>query len=404
MRIRSLLSADIVVLSTIAALASAGCGNDTRGRRDGGGGGNRDAGGGETGAQCTDGIDNDADGVLDCDESSCFSDAACARDGGPRPDGGFAGCDAISFDAETALAPVDIVWIIDNSGSMGEETDLVQDNINDFVTTISGSGIDYHVIVITNPAAHGLMVPDPLGSDATRYQLVDFDVQSSHALSGMIDSFPMWSGFLRPSSILHFIHLTDDESDEMDDGEFFAGMTSLLGGRRFTSHAICSLPADATCPTPGFCPPLPMRGCSGPHGDAPATGQEYVDLAARTMGRQISICSSDWSVVFDSLLASIAIPMPIPCEFAIPEPPEGMELDRTRVNVVYTPGGGGAPITFPFVGTPDGAMCPPGADGWYYDDPETPTQIILCPSTCSRVDSDTTGSVDIALGCETLII
>ncbi|MDQ3031336.1 MAG: hypothetical protein M3Y87_02895 [Myxococcota bacterium] len=405
MHIRSLPSTKLVVLSMIVAVAAAGCGDDTRGRRDGGGAGSRDAGGtpgGETGAQCTDGIDNDADGISDCDESSCFADPACARDGGPRPDGGFAGCDAISFDAETALAPLDIIWIIDNSGSMDGEAEIIQNNLNSFVTSVESSGIeDYHVVVITRTGF--VSVPPPLGTDAARFRFVDYDVQSADALSDIIASYSMWSDFLRPSAVTHIVHVTDDESN-MSAGEFHSMFSGLLG-RSWTSHAIASPPGSThmMC-IPGFGCIGSSDGCTGPNGDAADNGDHYWSIAAMTGGQQISICTADWSAAFTTLLASIAIPMPIPCEFAIPEPPERMEFDRTRVNVVYTPGGGGAPITFPFVGTPDGAMCPPGADGWYYDDPETPTQIILCPSTCSRIDSDTTGSVDIALGCETLII
>lgn len=406
MRHRSLLSAGIGALSfALAAGMAAGCDDGGRGRRPDGGGTRTDGGGtpgGETGAQCTDGIDNDGDGISDCDEVSCFSEPACARDGGPRPDGGFAGCDAISFDAETALAPLDIIWIIDNSGSMDGEARIIQDNLNSFVSAIEASGIeDYRVVVITQSGF--VSVPPPLGTDATRFRFVSYNVQSSDALRHIVSSFPMWSDFIRPTAITHIVHVTDDESS-LSAGEFRSMFMPLLG-HSWVSHAIASPPGSThmMC-IPGFGCIGSSDGCSGPNGDAADNGDQYWSIASMTGGQQISICTADWSAAFTTLLASIAIPMPIPCEFAIPEPPEGMEFDRRRVNVVYNPGGGGAPITFPFVGTDDGAMCPPGADGWYYDDPLNPTQIILCPSTCSRVDSDTTGSVDIALGCETLII
>lgn len=403
MRLRSLLLKGCGVLSVIAAIASAGCGGDGPRRP---GTGDRDSGtgtpGGETGAQCTDGIDNDGDGVTDCDEASCGSVPACFRDAGPQPDSGFMGCDAIEFDAESGFAPLDIVWIIDNSGSMSGEARIIQDNLNSFARAVEMSGIeDYHVIVITQMGF--VSVPPPLGTDAARYRFVPYDVQSHDALSDLIASFPMWSDFLRPSAITHVVHVTDDESN-LDWMSFRSMFMSLLG-RSWTSHAIVSPPGSSSCPTPGFCPPFPMiDGCSGPNGDAADNGDHYWALAAATGGQQISICTPDWSAAFSTLLASIAVPTPLPCEYAIPDPPEGMTFDRRRVNVVYTPGGGGAPITFPFVGTPDGAMCPVGGDGWYYNDPDMPTQIILCPSTCSRVEADTTGSVDIALGCETLII
>ena len=88
------------------------------------------------------------------------------------------------------------------------------------------------------------------------------------------------------------------------------------------------------------------------------------------------------------------------CQYQIPLPTNGAP-DYSAVNVVYTPGGGG-PQTFPYVMTK--ANCPASGDGWYYDDPAHPTQIILCDSTCTEVQADAAGEVDITLGCSTVIL
>jgi hypothetical protein len=87
------------------------------------------------------------------------------------------------------------------------------------------------------------------------------------------------------------------------------------------------------------------------------------------------------------------------CNYSIPKPQSGTP-DYTKVNVQYTPGGG-APAYLPQVA--DKAQCPAGKDAWYYDDPKTPQQIILCDSTCTKVEADSTGEVDVVLGCETII-
>ena len=42
-------------------------------------------------------------------------------------------------------------------------------------------------------------------------------------------------------------------------------------------------------------------------------------------------------------------------------------------------------------------------DGWYYDDPISPSTLVLCPATCQRVGSDTQGTLDIILGCQTIV-
>jgi hypothetical protein len=88
------------------------------------------------------------------------------------------------------------------------------------------------------------------------------------------------------------------------------------------------------------------------------------------------------------------------CQYQIPMPVSGAP-DYGAVNVVYTPGSGG-PETFPYV--MNQASCPASGNGWYYDDPANPTQILLCPSTCSEVQADQAGEVDITLGCSTVIL
>jgi len=89
------------------------------------------------------------------------------------------------------------------------------------------------------------------------------------------------------------------------------------------------------------------------------------------------------------------------CTYQIPLPSNGDMPDFQAVNVVYTPGNGGSPETFPYVGSQ--AQCPATGNAWYYDNPTNPTQIILCSATCSTVEADTAGSVAIALGCATVI-
>ena len=105
--------------------------------------------------------------------------------------------------------------------------------------------------------------------------------------------------------------------------------------------------------------------------------------------------------MFNQLVMSIAVPMPVPCEFAIPEPPEGMTFIRNQVNVIFTPSGGTA-LTVPYAGAM--GMCGSGSLGWYYDDETNPTRIHLCPDACTSVSSDNGASVNIALGCTTQVI
>jgi hypothetical protein len=91
----------------------------------------------------------------------------------------------------------------------------------------------------------------------------------------------------------------------------------------------------------------------------------------------------------------------LPCTYQIPSPPRGMDENFDLVNVEFTPFEGAPVQTFPRVA--DAAACPADGDGWYYDDPAAPTQIILCPATCDQVSSVLDARVDIAIGCQTIV-
>ena len=88
------------------------------------------------------------------------------------------------------------------------------------------------------------------------------------------------------------------------------------------------------------------------------------------------------------------------CEYLIPPPAAGQMIDFTKVNVVYTPNGTGAPQTI--LGVASAAACDPVKGGWYYNDPKAPTKIELCPATCTIVQKDAKAKISVEIGCDTL--
>ena len=86
------------------------------------------------------------------------------------------------------------------------------------------------------------------------------------------------------------------------------------------------------------------------------------------------------------------------CEFDIPVPSVG-PFDPALVNVEFTVGG----QTQSFGQVTNAGACGPSG-GWYYDDPNNPTKIVLCATSCDLVKSYTTGAaLHIVLGCPTII-
>jgi uncharacterized protein YegL len=88
------------------------------------------------------------------------------------------------------------------------------------------------------------------------------------------------------------------------------------------------------------------------------------------------------------------------CDFEIPPSPDGMQIDYERVNFTYTPKGVGTPKLLPRAD--DLADCG-GLPGWYYDDNEGPSKLILCPASCATVQADTNAKVNVLFGCLTIL-
>lgn len=89
---------------------------------------------------------------------------------------------------------------------------------------------------------------------------------------------------------------------------------------------------------------------------------------------------------------------PLACEWGIPDPPEGEAFDKDKVNVKATLSGGNEQT----IGrVPSEADCARASGGWYYDDPDQPARVLLCPATCTVLEADAAPRVDILLGCAT---
>lgn len=84
------------------------------------------------------------------------------------------------------------------------------------------------------------------------------------------------------------------------------------------------------------------------------------------------------------------------CQYLIPT---GAKADPKKVNVYFTPEDG-SPGTL--IKQSKGASDCVGQVGWYYDNPNAPTQIQLCPAACDLV-TNKKGKVEVVVGCDTQI-
>jgi hypothetical protein len=76
------------------------------------------------------------------------------------------------------------------------------------------------------------------------------------------------------------------------------------------------------------------------------------------------------------------------CSMTIPLSPDGTQLDSTKIALSYTSGYTGKDIQIPKLNTRDD--CTLNSDeGWYLDDPVTPSTLQVCATTCAKVSFET---------------
>jgi hypothetical protein len=87
----------------------------------------------------------------------------------------------------------------------------------------------------------------------------------------------------------------------------------------------------------------------------------------------------------------------ISCELPMPSPPAGKKLDPDKVNVHFA-GQGKPDVSLEY-----GTECT-GSAAWHYDDEAKPTKILLCDATCSSVKSDPMGKLSVEFACKDRVV
>ncbi|MCK5800803.1 MAG: hypothetical protein KAI47_26630 [Deltaproteobacteria bacterium] len=286
-------------------------------------------------------------------------------------------CATAKGEATATGGGVDIIWFIDTSGSMNQETAWVQQNLNAFASYIGAQNLDYRVIMIGKSS---ICVAPPLGgpscTDGPRYRHVKEYVASTDGLMKVISTYPQWQKFLRKDTTKNFVAVTDDNSRKS--ASWFNTELAKLKDPGFPDGYIFhSIVAYGS---------IPGKGCS----TGARIGTVYLELTQQTKGVKFPVCDQDWKSIFDKLAKSVAQTAKVPCSYIIPPAPAGKTFNPALIIVHRADVGNEGVI--PKVA--DKASC--GALGWYYDNPSDPKTVILCPQTCAAVSG---GKIEIEFGC-----
>ena len=267
----------------------------------------------------------------------------------------------------------DVLFVIDNSGSMGWAQSELADNFSSFINWAITLEVDYHIGVIASEVNDpetdqgdpprdiypGVLVQAPNRPKIITNQTPDLQAafsENAHigtccsdeqeagleaawmALSEPLISDPAANaGFLREDAKLYIICLSDEQDQSRGNPDFYVDYFSSIKGYRNTDMMkVSAIVGDSP------------NGCGN---DTADSGSRYIEVANRTGGIFESICTSNWSNALENL--------GIDAFTAIREFPLSRPADPATISVTVE----GAPVGQASCNDPDDAAC---QDGWIY--------------------------------------
>jgi hypothetical protein len=344
--------------------------------------------------------------------SATFQSQDAPLDGDASIDGTPDACVPGTARVPIPRQPIDMIFVVDNSGDMVEEVTTLVGLINEIVMPFTQAAVDLRTIVISGYGAPpDVCVPEPLGgapcTAATPTNTTSFfhytretssfdawcDAVAGYATADTAGLAPNgWSAWAREDAFKVFVVLSSDALNcggHMDGGSIAGGMTAAASldtairalspaqfgtatDRRYTVMSIHNTITSGGAPLTSS-DPLSLGRCDTGTGH----GTGHAGISILTNGYRYASCvTADYSAVFTSLTGR-ATKLAIACEI---EPDAPVTAD----DAVSMRNGS---ATIPLTRVASSADCT--ADAYYLD----AGAISLCPTTCEAVRA--TGGLDL---------
>lgn len=206
---------------------------------------------------------------------------------------------------------VDVLWIVDNSCSMGDEQQTVAENFPLFMDFFLGSNLDYHIGVVStdmdNPDESGKLIAGPgniLWIDPTTVDPVSafagmsqLGTNGSGNEQGILSGYAAFelqtnrnAGFLREDSAVHIIVLSDESDYSPNNPVSLNEYIDYLNNLRYDPemiqyHSIVAPSSFAAFDCPGVSTP----------------GTRYMDVTAGVGGIFWSLCDLPWTGALEAI-------------------------------------------------------------------------------------------------------
>jgi hypothetical protein len=204
------------------------------------------------------------------------------------------------------VAQLDVLFVVDNSGSMVEEQASLARSFNRFIANLERFGVDYHVGVVSTdveePSHSGRLQGSPpfitrqtRGRDAAFRRNVDVGTDGSGLEQGLLAAVLALSGeltrarnrdFLRPLAPLTLIFVSDEDDGSPGPDGYYTRV--LRGARGIGNDRIIRASAIVG---------LPGRRC----GAVSDEGRRYLEVVAALGGAAHDLCDQDFGDALEDI-------------------------------------------------------------------------------------------------------
>jgi len=205
---------------------------------------------------------------------------------------------------------VDILFVIDNSGSMGSNQTNIKNNFDTFINAFALAGVSYQIALITTDDSEFVgdiitnTTPDPIAefnnqidSIGTTGSAYEKGLWFAYESTTTGDAAPgSTTGFFRTDSRLVVVYVSD-EPDWSHQTYGSGGSTTMVSSDY--SSSLLSLKSSSDLVVAHAIAGDYPSGCST-NGSA-QFGDGYYDVVTDLGGTFMSICASDWSTTMDTL-------------------------------------------------------------------------------------------------------
>lgn len=202
----------------------------------------------------------------------------------------------------------DILFVVDNSGSMSEEQTKLGNSFSTFINWLVGANVDYRIAVTTtdmvdathqgrfrgNPKVITPQTPDVVNAFKANVDVGATGSATEKGLDGGLAAIsePLLSGenagFLRPEARLYVVYVTDENDASSGTPQSYVDQTVMVKGGDPTKAFFAAIAG----PTPSGCFTF---------GNSADAGTRYRQVIDATGGLFGSICDSDFGVTLQNL-------------------------------------------------------------------------------------------------------